>query len=145
MVHIPEPYVYVITERRFDHHEDLEGKLDILSIHATAELANVAVKEHLHERFNLEDDEEVELVNDSDMTFTITNGLYEVTADVREDELFSFTLTVEKMELEGGLPDRSSSNGRDKGGNNGLENKRRGESPPSDGNKRQRQNVIVLD
>ena len=145
MIRIPEPYVYVITERTFDHHEDEDGNLWILSVHATAALANDAVKEYLHERCNLEEDEEFELVNDSDTQITVTDGLYEVTVDVREDELFSFTIKAEKMELEGGFPDVSSSKGGDEDGKKGLQNKRRAETTPSGGSKKPPRDVIVLD
>jgi hypothetical protein len=145
MIRIPEPYVYVITERTFDHHEDEEGKLWILSVHATVALANAAVKDYLHERCHLEEDEEFELVNDSDTQITVKDGLYEVTVDVRREELFSFTIKAEKMELEGVFPDVSLSKGGDDDGKKGMQNKRCAGTPPSGGTKKPRQDVIVLD
>src|SRR5271155_2602790 len=96
MIRIPEPYVYIVTERTFDHHEDQDGRLSILSVHATAALANAAVKDYLHERFNLDEDEEVDLINDRDVNLSVTNGWYEVRVDIREDELDSFIFEVEK-------------------------------------------------
>src|SRR5271169_4540654 len=140
MIRIPESYVCVVTETTFDHHEDEEGKHRNLSVHATAALANAAVKEWLHDRLSLDDDEEVELVNNgNDMAFSQKDGLYEVSVDLRWDELFSFTIKVERMELEGGFPEP---NKRKDGGKTDLTNNR---PPAEDGTKKRRQEAIVLD
>jgi hypothetical protein len=145
MMPIAESYVYIVTQTDFEDHTDEEGRLAILSVHATAALANSAVKDYICEFHELEDDEVNDFIQDNDNTTPMTNGLYEVTIEERSDYRHAYLLKVEKMELEGHFPDPSLSDGGNGEGKKRTGSKRQAESPPSDGRKKPRQDVIVLD
>ena len=145
MIQIPEPYVYVITQTDIEHHTDEDGQVSILSIHATAALANEAAAGHLREELGCDEDEEEDF-GDASVDERMHKGLYEATADVYEDRRHALTIEVKKMPLYGGeYPDSSSSDGGDGDGKKEPAKKRKADSPTSGGNKKRRQEVIVLD
>jgi len=145
MIQIPEPYVYVITRTDIEHHTDEDGPASILSIHATAALANEAAADHLREELGCDEDEEEDFGGAS-VDESMRKGLYEAIAEVYEDRRHEFRIEVEKMALYGGeYPDSSSSDGGDDDNKKGPAKKRKAKSAPSGGNKKRRQEVIVLD